>query len=197
MYRRYVKRDLPYVETPEMKWGNDCHSAFEHRLGSKVPLPVNMQQWESFAAPFDGRNVAVEQKLGITSKGQMTGYWDNDCWFRGKVDVAIRSGDKAFINDWKTGGSKYEDPFELEVGALLLKAKYPELTVVKGHYTWLKENRIGQPYDLSDFGATWREMNRLIAKIEADRALGEFEKRRSGLCGWCDVRDCEHNSKKT
>lgn len=197
MYRRYLKKDISYVETPEMKWGNDCHSAFEHRLGSKVPLPVNMQQWESFAAPFDGRNVAVEQKLGITSKGQMTGYWDNDCWFRSKVDVTIRNGATAFINDWKTGGSKYEDSFELEVGALLLKAKYPELTIVKGHYTWLKENRVGQPYDLSDFAATWREMNCLIAKIEADRVSGEFEKHRSGLCSWCDVRDCEHNSKKS
>ena len=196
MFRRYLKKDIPYVETSEMKWGNDIHSAFEHRVGSGKPLPVTMQQWESFASPFSNRGAIVEQKLGITKEGRPTGYWDNDCWFRCKVDLSIFSNAKAFINDWKTGGSKYEDPFELEVGALLLKAKYPELTIVKGHYTWLKENRVGQPYDLSDFGATWREMNRLIAKIEADRVSGEFEKHRSGLCGWCDVRDCEHNSKK-
>src|SRR5262245_29863474 len=28
-YRVYVKRDIPYVETPERKKGNDMHSAFE------------------------------------------------------------------------------------------------------------------------------------------------------------------------
>ena len=77
----------------------------------------------------------------------------------------------------------------------MLKAKYPQIQTVKGHYTWLKENRVGQLYDLSDFHATWIEINRIIDKIEADRQSGEFEKRKSGLCGWCDVKDCEHNSK--
>jgi PD-(D/E)XK nuclease superfamily len=196
MYRRFLKKDIPYVETPEMKWGNDVHSAFEYRVGSGKPLPTTMQQWETFAIPFVSRGAYVEQKLGITKEGRPTGYWDNDCWFRGKVDLSIHADSKAFINDWKTGSSKYEDPFELEVGALLLKAKYSELTLVKGTYTWLKENRIGQVYDLSRFADTWKEINRLVAKIEADRVSSEFEKYRSGLCGWCDVRDCEHNSKK-
>jgi len=197
MFRRYIKKDIPYVETPEMKWGNDVHTAFEHRVGSGKPLPTTMQQWESFASPFSNRGAICEQKLGITKEGRPTGYWDNDCWFRGKVDLAIFHDAKAFINDWKTGGSKYEDPFELEVGALLLKAKYPELTLVKGSYTWLKENRVGQMYDLSRFRDAWNEINRVIAKIEADRQSGEFEKNRSGLCGWCDCLDCEHNNKKS
>ena len=192
MFRRYLKKDIPYVESPEMKWGNDVHTAFEHRVGSKKPLPVTMQQWETFAAPFDTRSAIVEQKLGITKGGKTTGYWDGDCWLRGKVDLSIFSQEKAFINDWKTGGSKYEDPFELEVGALLLKAKYPEIQIVKGHYTWLKENRVGQLYDLSRFRDTWNEINRIVDKIETDRRSGEFEKRKSGLCGWCDVRDCEN-----
>jgi hypothetical protein len=194
MYRRYLKKDIPYVETPEMKWGNDVHSAFEHRISSNRPLPITMQQWEKFATPYDGRAAIAEQKLGITKAGRTTGYWDSDCWFRGRVDLSILSQDRAFINDYKTGGSKYEDPFELEVGALLLKAKYPELTIIKGTYTWLKENRVGQLYDLSRFRDTWNEINRIIGKIEADN---EFEKHQSGLCGWCDVRDCEHNRKRS
>lgn len=195
MFRRYIKKDQPYVETKEMKWGNDVHTAFEQRVGTGKPLPETMRQWEAFAAPLDGRNAVVEQKLGITWQGRATGFWDSDCWLRGKVDVAIISNDKAFLVDWKTGKSSYEDLFELEVGALLLKAKYPELTLIKGHYTWLKENRIGQAYDLSRFVGTWKEINRLVALIEADRASNEFEKKRSGLCSWCDVKDCEFNRK--
>ena len=54
MSRRYIVKDQPYVESPEMKWGNDVHSAFEYRVGSRKPLPDNMMQWEQFAAPFDG-----------------------------------------------------------------------------------------------------------------------------------------------
>jgi len=195
MYRRYVKKDIPYVETKEMAWGNSVHSAFENRVGSQVPLPEAMRQWEGFAAQLDGRGAAVEQKLGITQEGRPTGFWDKDCWLRGKVDVAMRQDSRAYLLDWKTGGSKFEDPFELEIGALLLKAKYPEITVIKGHYIWLKENRQGQAFDLSRFGDTWKEINKIVTKIEADRALNEFEKRQSGLCSWCDVRDCENNRK--
>jgi PD-(D/E)XK nuclease superfamily len=192
MFRRYVKKDLPYVETPEMRWGKEVHSAFEYRVGAGKPLPSTMEQWEAFARPFDGRNAITEQKLGITKKGRPTGFWDSDCWFRGIVDLTLKADDKAYVNDWKSGNSKYEDPFELEVGALLLKAKYPELQTVKGSYTWLKENRVSKPYDLSDFRGTWNTINATIEVLESDRVRGEFEKKQSGLCnGWCDVKDCQ------
>jgi len=46
-------RDIPYKETKEMKFGNDVHTAFELRIGGKKLLPVEMQQWEGFATPFD------------------------------------------------------------------------------------------------------------------------------------------------
>jgi len=192
MYRRYIVKDQPYVETPAMKFGNDGHTAFEHRVGSRKPLPAEFQKWEAFAAALDGRDAIVEQKLAITRQGRPTGFWDSDCWFRGKLDVVIRSSQKAYIRDWKFGSSKYEEPFELECGALLLKAKYPEITMVRGDYVYLKEARIGQSYDLSRFEDTWNEINRLVALIEGDRAVGEFEKKRSGLCGWCSVSDCEN-----
>jgi hypothetical protein len=192
MYRRYIKKDQPYTETPQIKFGNDGHTAFEHRVGSRKPLTPPFDKWEHFAAALDGRGANVELKLAITSEGRATGFWDSDCWFRGKIDVTIRQKEKAYIRDWKFANSKYEDPFELETNALLLKAKYPELQIVKGDYVWMKENRVGQAFDLSAFGATWNEINRLVGLIEADRASGEFEKKKSGLCGWCTVEDCEH-----
>jgi hypothetical protein len=193
MFRRYLKKDIPYVESPEMKWGKDVHSAFEHRVGSGKPLPTTMDQWEQFAKPFDGRKAITEQKLGITKEGRTTGFWDNDCWFRGIVDLTLKADTKAYINDWKTGNSKFEDPLELEIGALLLKAKYPELTVIMGSYAWLKEHRISKTYDLSNFRSTWGAINAVVEQIENDRRSGEFEKKQSGLCrGWCDVKDCEN-----
>jgi hypothetical protein len=152
-----------------------------------------MDQWEQFARPFDERKAITEQKLGITKEGRPTGFWDNDCWFRGIVDLTLKSDAAAYVMDWKSGSSKFEDPFELEIGALLLKAKYPEITTASGTYGWLKENRISKPYDLSDFRATWVALNTLVQRVEADRISGEFEKHQSGLCrGWCDVKDCEN-----
>jgi hypothetical protein len=194
MSRRYITKDLgPFVETPEMKWGNEVHMAFERRLASKQPLPVSMAEWEEFAKPFDAHDVLVEQKLGVTKTGKPTGFWDNDCYFRGKADAIIVKGNAAYIGDFKTGGSKYEDPFELETGAVLFQAKYPHVTKIKGNFIWLREKRSGQMYDLSGTNATLDRIKHLMGEIERDRARGWFEKRKSGLCGYCPCEDCENH----
>ena len=192
MFRRYIKKDQPYVETPEMKWGNDVHSAFEYRVRGKKPLPQKMQQWEPFAVPFDGQQAWVEQKLGITADGTPCDFWASNVWFRGKADLILVNGNKAFLNDWKTGGSRFEDPFELETGAMLVRAHHPEIKKLFGTYTWLKENRVSQIYNLSDVSGTFREVHSRMAEIAEDRAANTWEKKPSGLCGWCTVSDCEH-----
>jgi hypothetical protein len=160
-----------------------------------------MQQWEQFAVPFDSiRNVPqdiapsvkCEQKLGCTSAGVVTDFWSPTVWFRGKIDVHVIRGDVAAIYDWKTGSAKYEDPFELATGAVLLKLNYRNLKTIVGNYVWLKENRLGTRYDLSDFRKTWDEINRIVGLIESDLAAGKFRKQKSGLCGYCGVKDCEN-----
>jgi hypothetical protein len=191
-YRRYIKKDQKYVETPQMKFGNDVHSAFEYRVGSGKPLPLEMQEWECFAQPFDAHKVQVEQKLGIAANGHSVGVWDGSVWFRGKADVTVIKDETAYINDWKTGKSSYEDPFELETNAVLLHAKFPHLKTIVGSYCWLKEKRLSQMYDLSDTRKTWGTICKLMAEILAKRDTGEFEKTKSGLCGYCSVQDCEN-----
>lgn len=192
MFRRYIVKDQAYVETPEMKFGNRVHEAFELRVGGGKVLPSDMQQWESFATPFAGKAALLEQKLGVTREGRQTGFFDQNVFFRGKADLALIQDTTAYINDWKTGSGKYEDPFELATNAVLLHAKHPHLTKIVGSYTWLKENRVSQMYDLSDTATTWAEICRLMSEILAKRQTGEWEKRQSGLCGWCSVNDCEH-----
>jgi len=202
MARRYVIKDQPFVETPEMAWGNKVHSAMELRVGAKKPLPVDMQQWEQFCTPFDRvydtdkSAIAVELKLGVTWNMRPCDFWDKEVWFRGKIDVTLvnhRTGEmSAYIADWKTGGSKYEDPFELATNAVLLKAKYSGLTRICGSYIWLKENRVGELHDLSDVTKTWAKMKQLMNEIEEKKKSGVWDKTKSGLCSWCSVSDCEH-----
>lgn len=191
-WRRYVKKDQPYVESEAMKWGNAVHTALEYRLGGK-PLPPDMQQWEPIIAAFDGRGATAEQKLGITRNSKTCDFFDAEVFFRGKVDVMLINGNTAYIMDWKTGNSNYESAFELETNALLVYCKHPHLTRIVGSYAWLKENRLGQMYDLSNVGNTWNVMNVLIKQFEADLAAVNWEKRKSGLCGYCSVKDCENH----
>src|SRR5216684_1902995 len=89
-------------------------------------------------------------KTGITKLGKPTGFFDKDVWLRCKIDVTMLNGTAVFLSDFKTGNSKYEDPFELEIQALTLKAAIPAITKIAGHFAWLKENRIGAVHDLSD-----------------------------------------------
>lgn len=192
-FNTYILKTVPYVETPERKWGNDVHAALDKRVATGQPLPPNMAQWEPYAAAFDGKGARAELKLGITDTGAVSGYWDKESvWLRGRVDVALINGTSAYILDWKTGGSKYEDKFEIGVYALLLHASQPSLISIKGTYAWLKENRLGQPYDLSNTAETWRKVKDIVQRIEQDRARGEFEKRKNPLCGYCHVKSCEH-----
>jgi hypothetical protein len=191
--RRYIKKDQPYVESPEMAWGNAVHTAFENRVGKGKVLPDDMRQWEHFAQPFDKFKVLCEQKWGMNEQARKTGYFDNDVFFRGKTDCAVVEGERAMLTDWKSGSSKYEDPFELATNAVLLKVQFPEVKKVVGRYIWLKENRAGQMYDLSDFKGTWGEMRRLMALVAEKRKSGEWIKKKSGLCGYCSVSDCENH----
>ncbi len=193
MQRRYIAKDLgPYKETPEIAWGNKVHSAFEKRVGSGQPLPADMEQWECFAAPFDAMGAIVEQKLGVDANANASPYWDPPVFFRGKADCVVIKDDIAYIVDWKSGKSNYEHPFEIQTNAVLVKAKFPHLTKIKGSYAWLKENRMGQVYDLSDTAATWQQVLTITKDIERDMAAQDWHKKQSGLCGYCNVGDCEH-----
>lgn len=198
MQRRYIKKDLePYVETKEIAFGNKVHAAFEKRVGSGAPLPADMEQWEAFAAPFDSLSPKAEQQLGISAELKPAPYWNPPVYFRGKIDCTVIKDDTAFIVDWKSGSGKYEHPFEIATNAVLLKVHHPHLRVIKGSYAWLRENRMSEVYDLSDVNATWGRMREIIRDIERDRAANEWYKKRSGLCGWCSVKDCEHNMPRT
>lgn len=190
-YRMYVKKDVPYSETPEMKWGNKVHTAMEHRLGGK-PLPENMRQWEPIVAAYAERSAKPEMKLGINRNGRSVGFWGDDVFLRGKIDVTILNGDAAFLPDYKTGSSRYEDSFELEIQALMLKAVYPHLQRIAGYYVWLKENRIGQVHDLSDTRSTWAKVHNKVETIEDAIATGEWPKNKTPLCGYCPIADCEN-----
>jgi|SRR5215475_6318500 len=193
-YRRYIKRDIKFVETPAIKHGNAVHAAMEQRLVGQKPLPAQLRHHEELLTPFEreGLTVHAELKLAIADLDKPIDFWHQDAYLRGKLDCVLMDSDRAFMADWKTGKIR-EDPFELEIGALLLQQNYPHIQYIIGNYVWLAENRVGKTHDLSNTAGTWNKVNAIAMQIERDRT---WEKRPSGLCGWCDVMDCEYNQKK-
>jgi hypothetical protein len=190
-WHQYVLKDVPYVETPQMKAGNEVHTAMEKRLKGH-PLPKVYERYEFFVQPLGRYRIEPELKLGVTITGEPCPFFDASVWGRGKIDVPIIVKDSAVILDWKTG-KVWEDPFELQVQAVLLKARHPELQRIVGSYVWLNESRVGVIYDLADTQTTWGKINGIMDEVGHREKMGVWEKKPGKLCGWCPVKSCEHN----
>lgn len=196
-YRRFIRKDVPYKSTPEMEWGDTVHKALELRVGGGKPLPQNMHQWERFAAPLYASKAKAEMKAGMTVGGHPCGFFADDVWLRGKLDINIVNGTSAFLFDYKTSKKPREDPFELEIQGLLLNALHPQLKTITGCYIWLAENRVGTKHDVSHTRDTFTYVQRIAADLAEDMTNQEFEKQPTPLCGWCGVLDCEHRKERT
>ncbi len=198
-YRRWMVKDIPFTDNANTLRGTAIHTALEQRVGGGKPLPDGMQHYEPFAIPFDGTpRPLVEQKFAIDINRDPVDFWDKDRVFiRGKIDLVLMTDRTAYINDWKSNKNIREEPFELEVGAMLLHASYPDLEKIVGTYTWLNHSKVGKLYDLTDTCSTWGKCYEIAANIEQDIAMDHFEKRKGPLCGWCSVLDCENNRNAT
>lgn len=196
-YNMHVLKNTPRVEMPEMKWGNDVHKAMELRIDKGTPLPQTMSAAEPLCSTFsvikELHSVHVEYQLAMTQEGQRCGYWDDSCWFRGKLDCVVVDNDNAWCVDWKTGKTR-EEPLELETGALLLVSNHPNIHHVVGEYFWLRDGKSGIRYHLNNHGKTFAKLHALRTEMEGYAASGQWPKRKNPLCGWCPVTACEHNT---
>lgn len=191
-WRSYIKKDLPFTETPEMKYGNFVHAAMEHRLRDGTALPADIAKHESFCTALAPYKPDVELKLGCRMDGTPCGFFDKKVYLRGKADVVVARDDTAGLYDWKTG-KPYEDPFELAVQALLLRLSRPHIKRVFGHYVWLKTGEMGKAHDVTATAITWTDIKLLHEKAERMDAAQDWPKIENVLCGWCRVHDCQFN----
>ena len=197
-FRKYIKKDLPkFVQTEAMKWGNEVHTAFEVRLkhgDSAHPWPAGMEKFEAIAKPLVEAHAAAEKMLGITEAGDACDFFAKDVWLRGKIDAIVIRQPMAAIFDWKTG-KRREEKAELEVHAVLLKAWLPTIQTVRGHYVWLQDNEVGKAHDVSDTEKKLADIRSTMNTVKNCIEVEDFPKRRNPLCNWCDVLDCENNTK--
>lgn len=194
-----IAKDLPKSEDSQaMRWGNTVHKAMEQRINSGTPLPEAMQKWEKFCTFGPKMTVRAEVKLGIRADGTPCGFFADDVWMRGVIDVLASAADvprAVVLMDHKTGKVR-EDGDELECHAVLLKASRPELEHITGWYNWLAEGTIGKAHDLSGTEAKLADIRTTRRMIEHFFPFGEpaFRPRQNPLCGWCPVKSCEFNT---
>ena len=202
-YRKHIAKDLPrQPQTQAMTWGNDVHSAFEVRIKHGTAFPQGMEKFEAIAAPLVAAGARAEKMLGITVDGAHCDFFAKDVWLRGKIDATVFRSDPhvgnyaAAIFDWKTG-KKREDKSELETHAVLLRAFDPGIIKITAHYVWLQEGEVGKPHHIGvdDLNAKLADIRSTMNTVKNCMEVEDFPKRRNPLCGWCDVLDCENNTK--
>jgi hypothetical protein len=191
-YHKFFARDLPR-EPPSaaMAKGTAVHTLMEEffaRRTTTTPLP---EKWYEFAKPMMEVGGRAEVKLGMDEAGGPAEFFKNP-WGRGVIDVLIIHGPVAVIFDWKTGKTR-EDPRELHCHALLLKANYPDVQQITGAYIWLKEDRKGKSYDLSDTSRVYYANRESVRQMESCQERGLWPETPNPLCGWCPVKQCKFN----
>ena len=190
-YRKWVLKDLPKEEkSPEQTHGITMHKGFENWI-NKGLVAEAVKPYAHFVNPMLQAGAVAELKLGINADGSPEVFFGRP-WGRGVADVVIQRGSVAVLYDWKTGKER-EDPRELATQAMLLKAHRPELTKVIGSYVWLKDNRLGQRHDVSNFERTYNGTKATVDMMRECDASGHWRKQENPLCGWCPVMDCENN----
>jgi hypothetical protein len=188
----YIIKD--YRKTYTVEPGIDAHKAMEQRIRYQQPLPEPLQRVEPLVRSLESSGkVEVELSLAVARDMTRTGFWDG--YLRGKYDVVLRWPEqrRAFIGDWKTGKVR-ESSDQLEIGAMLLMANDPAIDSVTGANLWVQIMRPGSPYGFSRnrIDSLWLKWIKRIQAIEREDPAQVWERRESGLCGYCPVADCPH-----
>ncbi len=213
---KYVTKTVPPADSEALRQGRAIHSLLERCLkNDDVPDAVRAEVgaigtgnlWPTVERLRD-QGARAELALGVRQDWTPCDFFDPNVAGRGKLDVTIINGDKAFILDWKTGkvtNKKYQSDAEIALHAVLLKAHHPELTRITGTYCYTRDGSFtgGKPEgrpdvaprelaDLSNTAAVKWRIGNTIAAIEIAMARDKFTTRKNNLCPWCEVTTCKH-----
>lgn len=185
-------------ETEQTIWGKQVHEEAE----------LYVREAKPFELVFPGRDMVealkelkgekhCELELAINDKLEPVDFKDPTAVIRGIADLVIINGTKARVVDYKTGSAKYPDVAQLELMALMVFAKFPEVEACHGALLFLAHNvmvqKITKRVDEKDLWAKWFGK---IARVEQAHEVGVWNPKSSALCPWCPVVECEHWSER-
>lgn len=178
---------------PQMAWGDEVHQSMHGALARNQPLPESMkgyQHWVDRVRSGPG-TLLVEQKYALTRDLRPTGYFADDCWYRGIGDAVRIDGPVGLALDWKTGKVKPES-VQLFLMAQCLFSSFPLLQKVRAEFIWLQHgSTTPEVFDRGDMPVHWALLMPRVNALEAATAAGRFEPRPSGLCkNHCPVQKC-------
>ncbi len=197
---------IPVPDSPEMREGKRVHKALENRLGLRrgMQLPPDLQHLETLCGSFAakeaaGAGLSTELKVAVDRKLEHCGFFDNDAYIRGVLDILLRGPSYALIFDWKTGKNREagKEPLQLMLSAAYVMTELKHIDSVTAANIYTTNGQMGTPHTWTraELPTIWRTIVPMIDEIEEAEKQGPrgFPERVSGLCAWCPVFACQHN----
>ena len=199
-YHEKILKQYPVVESDAMRYGTDFHLACEEHIRDGKDLPAKYSYAQGAMDSLNakqGRKLC-EEKLGLTADLEPCGFFDDDVWFRGIVDLVIVDDDVAWVVDYKTGKSaKYADKGQLELMALTVFAHFPSVQTVKAALLFVVCTAIVKDtYHRASSSTLWEKWLSKYGKMQSAADNDVWNPRTSGLCRrHCAVLECVHNGR--
>jgi len=202
--RRFYEVDIAkhYTdESDQMRWGTAVHTALEHAVAGKEPLPDSMKDYQKWVDEMEGGEgtLYVEQKYAITRDFAPTEWRAPDVWFRGICDVLriSPSGKTAMARDYKTGAIKH-DSRQLMLMAQCIFVHHPRVQRVKTEFVWLKDDcTTPETFDRDAMARQWLPVLPLVNQMEEAHKTLNYPPKPGGLCGrYCPVVSCQFHGKR-
>lgn len=194
-----VLKLYPESETEASRYGKVVHSAFEHYLRDGTPLPPDLVKFQGMLDKIKAipGELFVEHEMALLPDKTPCDFHDENRWVRGIADVLVVNTEKglAYVGDHKTGSARYPDLTQLNLMALMVFAKWPQINTVKGALFFIHHNVVPTAtYHRKDMDKMWKKWETDVAKLNAAYETDTWNPSPNGLCRkWCPVEHCEYN----
>ena len=196
---RYYKT-VSFQETIESKWGLRKHKAEEQALKGTAITEPELVDWKyvnALKAASEGGELLVEQQIAINRNLVPVGWFAQDAWGRGVIDVAIIKDSVAKIYDWKNGKVKL-DELQLKIFCVFLALAHKEIQRFEARFIWLKDDSVSDAVILTraELLPIIKDVLARVERMEQAWNAEIFQARTSGLCkNYCGVTECAHCGK--
>lgn len=186
---KYQKIDkLPEPKSQAMERGNAIHKKCENYLtGITAALPTEAKHFAAQMQQLKTLDPFVEQKWGFTKDWRPTSWTGSATWYRGIVDAGVLYPDRtADIVDFKTGKLYETNEDQIELFALSVMLRYPEITHVTARLWYLDSgDEIIREHSASDKEALRKDWEKRVGPMFADTI---FAPKPNKFCDWCHFR---------
>jgi len=186
---KYIDKVVPYVENPAAARGTEIHTKLENGVKSGTP-PKDVWAPPGLIEALHTKGALVEEKMGLTTKGEVVPFNSPDAKLRGVMDVYLQVGNQALIIDWKTGKVRPKK-LQADVYTTFAQALIGPHAEVSFRFVYVDQK---QTVELNRDADAPTRVFELIAEVEADT---EHLPQPGWLCRFCDYYACRYNENPT